>query len=120
MNGNEKADILAKKAISNIEKKIDNSIKDNTIDIYINLDQFNEIIGDINKEKTIIVCEGFCLNDRIIDKLAKFFWKKDKNKINDLENIKSTFDVESMLLNIKYDQKNTDSQITKILKLEGK
>ena len=60
------------------------------------------------------------LNDRIIDKLAKFFWKKDKNKINDLENIKSTFDVESMLLNIKYDQKNTDSQITKILKLEGK
>lgn len=117
---NEKADILAKKAISNIEKKIDNSIKDNTIDIYINLDQFNEIIGDINKEKTIIVCEGFCLNDRIIDKLAKFFWKKDKNKINDLENIKSTFDVESMLLNIKYDQKNTDSQITKILKLEGK
>ena len=87
---------------------------------YINLNQFNNIIGDIKNEKTIIMCKGFCLNDRIINKLAKYLWKKNKNKIKDLENIKSTFDGESMILNIEYYQKKTDSQITKILKLEGK
>ena len=64
-----------------------------------------------------------CMQKKMLKKYNDMVYESKyilENKINDLENIKSTFDVESMLLNIKYDQKNTDSQITKILKLEGK
>ena len=117
---NEKADDLAKKAILNVNEST--SIKNNLIldiDIYLTLSEFKQIIGNIETEKINIICKGFYLNDRIINKLAKYFWKKDKNKINDLASMIITFDVDSMILNIDYYQKQTNNITTTKLKLEG-
>ncbi|SDQ64304.1 ribonuclease H family protein (plasmid) [Carnobacterium viridans] len=122
---NEKADFLAKKAINNVKESIkfnSNLITNENIDIYLNLELFNKIVGVLNteEEKTIIICKGFHLNDRIINKLAKYFWKKDKKMLKDLANIKITFDVKSMILNIEYSQKKIDGKIIKLIQLEGK
>ncbi|HDR4886203.1 ribonuclease H family protein [Bacillus cereus] len=116
---NEQADQLAKDAIENDNQKEDTqSLHLNTSIQVITLKKFNEIVGNIDQDKIQMKFNGVIWNDNAISKIAKYFWKKEKRKVGDLD-IKACLDANESLLELVLSDKKSEYKICKMVKIEG-
>ncbi|WP_075620396.1 viroplasmin family protein [Paenisporosarcina indica] len=121
---NELADQLAKSAIYNVEtenndrKSVISEILTNAEADKLSLTDFYKIIGEIDEDKVKIKYKDLIINDNAIIKIAKYFWKKEKRKISDLQ-IEAYFDLSTFILELNLSEKQSDYTLNKKIIIEG-
>lgn len=118
---NDMADLLAKQSLEKTpvsifskSKLIEDSEK------ILDKSTYNKIVGDVSEEKLVVNYKGYVINDKILKKIAKYYWKLDSKKIMDLAkiNINLEIGIRKSKLRINYMDKQ-DNTFEKHFQLEG-
>ncbi|WP_078592939.1 viroplasmin family protein [Evansella clarkii] len=109
---NELVDELAKKAINQPEKRVNIQFD---MEHNVDLTMFRMIVGETDHIPIQLKVGSFVFNDNVLNKIAKYFWKDEGNKIKELDSIEIDFDIRKLICLISYitiEKQNFHARVT--------
>lgn len=113
---NEMVDSLAKSSLKiDTEKKA--LIQENYIKL--SLPKFKKIVGEIENEESLICIENFGINDYVLKKIAKKYWRDQKYLIKDMGKMRIRVNARESIIDLEIAHKKEKPILKVQIKLES-